>query len=134
MIPNEKYIEIARGLLEKTRSRKAAWQLSGRTPYSIPPETSGIGSVYLDPSVAAPPFSLQLPQTMIILEFESPTATPDTISLHFYNKEKQKTAEWTVEEGDEHWPLMESLYREVREQVLKSDKTIEDVEAYLASK
>ena len=126
MIPNEKFVEIAKGLLEKTRAEKASWKAHGRLfPAALRP--------VLDPSSGSQPteFLLHLPSTQIRLELDALSPGPDKVLLKIMNKEGELVGLWTVTEQDEDWSLAMSLYQEVSKKVTKWDKALEEVEAFI---
>jgi hypothetical protein len=110
MNPEDKYPEIAKGLLEKTRQRKAVWDEG--------PESS---------------FILNLKNSAIRVKLISPPTEVDSITLAFLNKAGREVDTWTVQDGDLHWDLAKDLYRQIAKNVAGWDKVLEDIEAFLKS-
>jgi hypothetical protein len=116
MIPDNKFPEIIRGLLEKTRQGKANWK-------EVPN--------------ARNTFRLQLSKSAILLTMESPTADPDYPSLQLLNEEGTRVGCWPPAEQDpnEDHPGMDilmELYEEVTKRVTKWDKVLGEIEAFLS--
>jgi hypothetical protein len=112
MIPKDKFPEIARGLLEKTRQRKAAWEEN----------TSSRGG-----------HVLKLKDSIIWINYFSPPTEPDYIMLVFMNKEGRDVGSWTVTEGEDHWDLVSELYGQIEKTITGWDRVLEDIEAFLKS-
>ena|SRR2546422_856021 len=112
MIPHNKYVNIAKGLLEKTREGKVPWN---------------------DPKGDRRFFSVSLPNSAISIDIISPPTEPDFIRLTIYGPAGGLAGSWEVREGDEHWELASTLYSEVYRSATGWDKAFEDVERFIAS-
>jgi hypothetical protein len=110
MNPDSKYAEIAAGLLKKTRQGKARW------------ETANQGNAA---------FVLALPQSLVHLEYQAPSAAPDAIKVTFKNRDGRPVGSWLVHDGDDHWDLLSDLYGEVNRQVAGWDTVLEDLERFI---
>lgn len=60
-----------------------------------------------------------------------PLTTNDFISLEFLDTQDHVAGAWTAETGAKDWPIAFELYQEVSKQVLKWDKVLDDVEAFI---
>lgn len=110
MIPAEKYPEIAKGLLDKTRQGKVEWR-----------------------AMEGGAFGVTLPRSTIIVGLKSSDTAPDRFFLLLIRQSDARPAgSWNVEEGDEHWDLATALYSEVSRRVTGWDKVLEDVEKFIA--
>ena len=70
MIPNEKYVEIAKGLLEKTKQRQVAWKQL--TPQELEDRRYTVereGQIRRYEHIG---FGFSLPNSMVRLTFSSP--------------------------------------------------------------
>jgi hypothetical protein len=112
MIPESKFLEIAKGLLEKTRQRKARWEEQ--------PGDQGA-------------FVLRLRNASIRIKLFSPPTEMDSISLMLLNEEGKEVGSWTVQDGEQHWGVISELYHEVITNLRGRDKVLEEVEAFLNS-
>ncbi len=110
MIPNEKYVEIARGLLRKTETGTAKW-------------VQGAGEMS--------EFVLNLPASRIFLQYTSPTVEDDRITLALCQPEGRAVGSWIVHESDPDWELAQTLYSAVSRQVVGWDRVLEDIESFL---
>jgi hypothetical protein len=136
MIPTDKFLEIARGLLEKTKQEKAKW--TAKLPLEQLAATST--AMIKLPSTArkdiGPPqfgeYVLKLPNSMLELEFVSPSTEPDRIILRFRNSTGLEVGRWEVEEESPDWSLAAELYDQVERCVTGWDKVLQDVEVFLA--
>jgi hypothetical protein len=113
MIPESKFPEIAKGLLEKTRQQRADWREHGRQENT---------------------FVLPLQNSHIQIQRISPPTEPDCINLTFFNEERKAVGRWIVQEGDEAWELVSELYGLIVKKITGWDKVLEEIEAFLNSK
>jgi len=139
MIPDEKYVEIAKGLLQKTRKKEAQWKPVAKTPMELAQllgkaaaGMSGAAALGLSGAVSSPTkFVLPLRNAVVQLDFASPKTQPDKVSLQLLDGDNRLAGSWEVEEGEIDWDLAIELYQEVSKQVNKWDKVLEEVEAFI---
>ena len=118
MIPEDRFLDIAKGLFEKTKQGKVNWKLP-------PPGHLGLPA-------PANAYMVQLPNALITLMYCSPRTEPDFVMLIFQGP-KGPVGSWKVEEGSEHWRLANSLYSDVTRYVTGWDKVLEEVEQFIKS-
>src|SRR6266542_2499152 len=106
MISDSKFVEIAKGLLAKTRQHKAAWREVDENSFLLP-----------------------LKRAAISLRYDSPPTEADSIILTLHNDEDRAAARWVVYEGQPHWPLIAELYSLLQNQVTRVDRVLEEVES-----
>ncbi|HYT87937.1 MAG TPA: hypothetical protein VEL76_04400 [Gemmataceae bacterium] len=109
MTTESNFLEIAKGLLQKTRQQKAPWTDAGGH------------------------FLLLLKNARITLSYQSPVAEPDFITVTFSNKEGKVAATWTVHEEDPGWELVNELHEEVRRRAAGWEKVLADIEDFIRS-
>ena len=114
MIPDSKYRDIAKALLEKSRRDEVIWK----------PESE----------VAQDSFRVMLPESRIEIAFVSPAAELDYIVLTLHRSNGDQVGRWKVEEDSEDWTLVKALYEEAGRFVFGWDKVLSDIEKALAAK
>jgi hypothetical protein len=112
MIPDSKYPEIVKGLLEKTRQQKAIWE-------ELPGEENA--------------FRLRLRNSTIELRYFAPSTEPDIIAIILRNSEGRQVGSWNVTDGEPYWALVNDLYDLVVKKNTGWDKVLEEIEAFLKS-
>lgn len=110
MIPEQKYVDIAKGLLEKTKMNQVPWKKQSRVAFDV-----------------------KLPQSEISIVYGNPPTEPDFIRLLLIGQNGYAVGEWLVQEGEDNWPLAWELYCEASRYVTGWDKVLQDVEQFLAS-
>jgi hypothetical protein len=113
MIPKAKCVEIAKGLLEKTKQGKVEWRNFSSQPNA---------------------FRLQSPQLSFFLNHVSPATEVDYVELQLMGPKGESVGSWKVLEGDPDWGLASELYSEVSRNVLGWDKVLSEVEKFISNK
>src|SRR5690348_5722532 len=111
MIPESKMLEIARGLLEKTRKETVKWR----------EECPGSLTCVVD-----------LPRSQILLGYASPTTEPDYIELTLRTTDQCDVGKLRVGEDDRDWAIAHALYSAARNYVTGCDKILEEVERFIS--
>jgi hypothetical protein len=111
MIPEKKFIEIAKGLLEKTKKRQVDWKQDGSELRS---------------------FTVTLPSSAITLCHYPSATQPDKIRLVLLGPKGEKVGDWEFLEGDENWDMAQELFWEAQSSVTGSNRILEDVERFIA--
>src|SRR5262249_3155736 len=109
MIPESKYPEIVRGLLEKTLQQKAQWVDAGRN-------ISGNNMYFLS-----------LPHSRISVSLVSPQTEPDYLELEIFNGENARVGRWAVSDGEPNWNLLNDLYQQIIMKITRWDKVLEEI-------
>ena len=119
MSVEEKYREIVKRLLAKTRDREVQWKddSAGRSH-------GGVKGA----------FRVFFPQSSIFLVYVSPTAAPDFIRLDFTNSKGEVVDSWAVEDEESDWQLLKDLYVQVRHQALGFEDVLSDIEQAISKK
>lgn len=131
MIPNEKYVRIVKGLLDKTKRKEVPWKpLIEQLPSSVS-RLLNRANLGFDIPTETTVFKLSLPNSNVLLAFDSPATDPDAVGLYFLDKQERVAGGWRAEEGDENWSLAFELFDEVSKQVNKWDKVLDDVEQFI---
>ena len=107
MIPESKFVEIAEGLLRKTKQGKLKWEQHPNDSYvaRLPRSTVVIKMVSSVTSVTSP--------TYVLLEIRGPNG--------------QSAGVWRVFEGEVNWQIPAELYGEIERGITGWDKVLEDI-------
>lgn len=116
MIPEKKFLDIAKGLMDKTKKRSVDWKMD--SAYGTPP-----GSSYV----------VSLPRSSVKISYLSPSAEPDKVRLTLLSPQGETAGYWDFLEGDKDWDFAQALFWEVQSFVAGSNKVLEDVERFISS-
>src|SRR5438552_3075659 len=93
MIPEHKFLEIARGLTEKTKRRQLKWQSQGHDDYV-----------------------LQGTATTIRVRFQTPETETDYLELTIASRNGAgDVGTWIVHEGEKTWEDVANLFYEIQQ-------------------
>jgi hypothetical protein len=123
MISDNEFLAIVQGLLDKTSKERLGWQQKKSVV------TTPEGKLSKLPGAV---FRLQLPASVIELEYASPRAENDYIVFTLLRgSDQQSVAQRQVFEGDLGWNQLFDLYALVSRQVLGWDSVMKDVQSFL---
>ena len=110
MIPESKFVEIAKGLFRKTRQGKVRWEQYSNGSYIA-----------------------RLPGSAVIVRQYTSASSPTYISLDVRGPSGTSVGLWQVFEGEDNWQHAAELHSEIERGMTGWDKVLEDIERFIAS-
>ena len=127
MISEDKYREMARRLLEKSRANEVGWKVV--VPTDLFSKPNAPPSLQRRSKAA---FQVTLPKSKIVLTFVSPPTESDFILLSILGTDGVEVDSWKIEEGTPDWELAMNLYSDARRVTGGWDDILKDVEQAIA--
>src|SRR5438552_18928092 len=97
MIPEKKFLDIAKGLLDKTKKRNVDWKAD--TEYGTRPGSS---------------YTVSLPRSCVRVSYLSPAAELDKVRLTLLSPDGKVAGYWDFLEGEKDWELAQALFWEIQ--------------------